>query len=52
MKRKKSLYSTTTLDYDKFHDLYNPDKVYEKLKEKYDTNNRFPTLYDKICNNI
>ena len=52
MKRKKGLYSTTTLNYDKFHDLYNPDKVYEKLKEKYDTNNRFPTLYDKICNNI
>jgi hypothetical protein len=48
---KKGLYSTTTLTYEQFNRLYNPNNVYEKLKTMYDPYGRFPTLYDKVCLN-
>ena len=51
MGRKKGLYSVTTLSKDQFQKLYNPEFIYEKLKNKYDKNGRFPLLCDKILHN-
>jgi hypothetical protein len=51
MGRKKGLYSVTTLSKVQFQKLYNPEFIYEKLKNKYDKNGRFPLLCDKILYN-
>ena len=39
-------YSDTFLDKSDFNKLINPKK-YEKVKKKYDENNRFGNLYEK-----
>lgn len=43
----KCFYSDTFLDKSDFNKLINPKK-YEKVKKKYDENNRFGNLYEKI----
>jgi len=43
----KCFYSDTFLDKSDFNKLINPEK-YSKIKKKYDENNRFGNLYEKI----
>ncbi|MBV8802519.1 MAG: FAD-binding oxidoreductase [Gammaproteobacteria bacterium] len=47
----KSLYSQSFFTQDEFERIYYSGDAYSKLKEKYDPNNRFPTLYEKCVLN-
>ncbi len=48
---KKSLYSRSYFSRDDFERIYYGGNAYNKLKEKYDPNNCFPTLYEKCVLN-
>jgi FAD/FMN-containing dehydrogenase len=50
-KGKKSLYSQSFFKQDDFEEHYYGGDAYNKLKEKYDPDNRFPTLYEKCVLN-
>lgn len=48
---RKSLYSRSYFSQDDFERIYYGGDAYSKLKEKYDPDNRFPTLYEKCVLN-
>jgi FAD/FMN-containing dehydrogenase len=47
----KSLYSQSYFNKDDFERIYYGGDAYSKLKEEYDPDNRFPTLYEKCVLN-
>ena len=48
---KKWLYSNVFLTESEFYNLYDNNNLYPALKKKYDKNNRFYDLYQKVVNN-
>ncbi|HSX37913.1 MAG TPA: hypothetical protein VLE95_03690 [Chlamydiales bacterium] len=48
---KKSLYSRSYYSKEQFEKLYYNNGTYEKLKQLYDPQHRFPTLFDKCVRN-
>ncbi len=47
----KGLYSESFFEEKKFWELYDPNKKYEGLKQKYDRDNIFGNLYEKVVKN-